>query len=73
MGVYGPIPKRSDQRRRRNKGDGVPVERVRVIVCVWPDCRAVVGNVYRDPTGRWCAYGHDQSLSLTEDDDEPDT
>lgn len=62
MGFRGPIPQRSTQRRRRNKPLGLPVEVVIVHVCRRDDCRAVVGNVYHDPDGRWCAAGHDQRI-----------
>lgn len=59
MGDRGPIPKRSDQRRRRNKLVE-PVEIVFVRVCRRVGCRCVVGNVYYDPDGRWCVAGHAQ-------------
>lgn len=58
MGVRGPIPKRSSQRRRRNS-EPAP-QPVVVQACERPRCDCVVGHVRYDPAGRWCSAGHEQ-------------
>ncbi|MGW7350957.1 phage terminase small subunit [Streptomyces sp. NPDC054784] len=59
MGTHGPIPKRSEERRRRNKGDGVEVAQA-------PSGAPVDLPSLPDPDPNWHEIAVDWYLSLRE-------